>query len=164
MFKKALICLCLAGMMVLTACGGGQTPEPPPTLPSSEVPIEPDEITEASPEENGETAQPALEGEHQPIRTPEDYIAANENADIIIGENGSFYAEATRVPWIAQQLDLTDATSIATVGRSGVTEGFQAWDATVLPEGTEIMRHNQEAGVLIVEKDGERIPYLSYVG
>ena len=134
MSRKLFACLVALLMLILAACGGG--------------------------------GQPA--GGQAPALSPadsaaQDYIGQFPDADLIIGDDGYFYPEATRVAWVSQNLDLSDATVVATVGRSGVTAGFQAWDATVLPQGTQIKRHNVEDAVLVVEVDGELRPYLRYV-
>lgn len=133
MKSKTIAALCLVLVIFLAACGGTGAP----TTPAQ--PLSPaDEAAQA-------------------------YLASFPDADLIIGDDGYFYPEATRVPWIEQHLDLSDATEVATVGRSGITEGFVAWDATVLPQGAVIMRHNVEDGVLVVEVDGQLRPYLRYM-
>lgn len=147
------MCLCVALLIALTACGtGGQAPPAPAPQPP------PAEVSDPAPE-NEETED--LQEEYTPIESPEQYLASFPDADIIIGADGYFYPDATRVSWV-NELDLSDATQVATVQRSGVTGDFQVWDATVLPEGTEIMRHNVEETVLVVEIDGELRPYLRY--
>ena len=159
MLKKVIVCLCFAAMLTLSACGQTQqTPPPPP-----QVATPPEYGTETPP---GEADIPDYSEEvgYSPIHTPEAYLAANDAADIIVGEEGAFYAEATKVPWIGQQLDLTDTVHAASIKRSGVTEGFQAWDATRLPLGAEVLRHNQEPDILVVEVEGELIPYLRFQG
>ena len=158
MSKKAIVCLCFAAMLTLSACGQTNTPPPAP-----QVPDQPEYATEIPP---GEADVPdyTAEDEFSPIHTPEDYLAVNDTADIIIGEAGAFYAEATKVPWIDQRLDLTDTAHAASIQRSGVAEGFQAWDATKLPAGAEVLRHNQEPDVLVVEVEGQLVPYLRFKG
>ena len=98
-----------------------------------------------------------------PITSPEQYLQVFPEADIIIGEEDSFFVEATRVPWIMHSLDFTDTTAVGKVKRSGIREHFRAWDATVLTEGTEIMRHNNEGNVMIAKVEGKPLPYLRYV-
>jgi len=98
-----------------------------------------------------------------PITSPEQYLLTFPEADIIIGEGGNFFVEATRVPWVMSSLDFADATAVGKVQRSGIREAFQVWDATVLPEGTEIMRHNNEGNVMIARVEGQPLPYLRYV-
>lgn len=99
--------------------------------------------------------------ELEPITTPEAYCAAFDDADLIVADDGEFYVEATRVNWVTE-LDLQDSTPVASVARSGVTAGFRAWDATTLPEGAAISRHNGEPAVLVAERDGAFVPYLQY--
>ena len=166
MFKKVLTGLGLAALLALAACARPQAPaapapSPPVYHPAPPAQVDPHQDYEQSYEENTGPEYPAG---HLPIRTPEEYLAANENADIIIGEEGAFYAQAASVPWIGRQLDLADASPLATVQRSGVSERFEKWDATALPEGTKLLRHNQEPDVLVVEVEGEWVPYLRFVG
>ncbi|MCL2856359.1 MAG: hypothetical protein FWE19_01355 [Oscillospiraceae bacterium] len=97
------------------------------------------------------------------ITSPEQYLLNYPEADIIIGEGGTFFVESTRVPWVMNSLDLTDATAAGEVQRSGIQEAFRPWDATILPEGTEIMRHNGENNVMVARVNGLGRPYLKYM-
>ncbi|MCL2579996.1 MAG: hypothetical protein FWE32_08205 [Oscillospiraceae bacterium] len=158
MKKKIMIALCLTALLSLAACGSEQTPVAPiaPVTPAAE-----ENDTEYGYGQESENP-PAVAEQAGPVRTPEDYIAVNHPADIIIGEEGAFYAQASHVSWIEERLDLADAGPFGAVKRSGVTEDFQSWDATALPEGTQLLRHNQEPDLLIAEMDGQKIPYLRF--
>lgn len=59
-------------------------------------------------------------------------------------------------------MQLTAGEQEGEIRRTGVTEDFQDWDATVLDEGT-VIYESDASGVLLADEGDELVPYLKYV-
>lgn len=91
--------------------------------------------------------------------SPEALCSADSDIDLFVYE-GTAYVNALDVDWVGE-LPLDKGEALGKVNRSGVTDDFQDWDATVLPEGTVIYT-SDESQVLLAETDEALIPYLKY--
>lgn len=92
--------------------------------------------------------------------SPEAVYAEDKNADFFVYED-TVYVNAQDIEWI-QAMQLTAGEQEGEIRRTGVTEDFQDWDATVLDEGTVI--YESDASEILLAEDGdELVPYLKYV-
>ena len=92
--------------------------------------------------------------------SPEAVYAEDKNADFFVYED-TVYVNAQDIEWI-QAMQLTAGEQEGEIKRTGVTEDFQDWDATVLDEGTVI--YESDASEILLAEDGdELVPYLKYV-
>lgn len=92
--------------------------------------------------------------------SPEAVYAEDKNADFFVYED-TVYANAQDIEWI-QAMQLTAGEQEGEIRRTGVTEDFQDWDATVLDEGT-VIYESDASGVLLADEGDELVPYLKYV-
>lgn len=92
--------------------------------------------------------------------SPEAVYAEDKNADFFVYED-TVYVNAQDIEWI-QAMQLTAGEQEGEIRRTGVTEDFQDWDATVLDEGT-VIYESDASGVLIADEGDELVPYLKYV-
>jgi hypothetical protein len=92
--------------------------------------------------------------------SPEALYSADPDIDLFVYEDTA-YVNALDVDW-AGELPLDKGEALGKVTRSGITDDFQDWDATVLPEGTVIYT-SVESQVLLAETEEAVIPYLKYV-
>lgn len=92
--------------------------------------------------------------------SPEKLYSADPDIDLFVYEDTA-YVNALDVDW-AGELPLDKGEALGKVTRSGITDDFQDWDATVLPEGTVIYT-SVESQVLLAETEEAVIPYLKYV-
>lgn len=92
--------------------------------------------------------------------SPEAVYAEDKNADFFVYED-TVYVNAQDIEWI-QAMQLTAGEQEGEVKRTGVTEDFQDWDATVLDEGT-VIYESDASGVLLADEGDELVPYLKYV-
>lgn len=90
---------------------------------------------------------------------PEDMPKIYHKGVDILMYDGTVCMKATNLNSYAQ-LDLSDATPIGKIKRSGITVNLQDWDAIQLETGTQILQHNNENEILVAVKNGELIPYL----
>ena len=79
----------------------------------------------------------------------------------IIGCGNTAYVNAMDVDWVGE-LSIAKGEALGEIGRSGVTDDFQDWDATVLTEGT-VIYSSGETEVLLADTGEALIPYLKYV-
>ena len=68
--------------------------------------------------------------------SPEALYSADRDIDLFVYEDTA-YVNAMDVDWVGE-LSLAKGEALGEIGRSGVTDDFQDWDATVLTEGTVI--------------------------
>lgn len=92
--------------------------------------------------------------------SPEALYSADRNIDLFVYE-GTAYVNAMDVDWVGE-LSLAKGETVGEIGRSGVTDDFQDWDATVLAEGT-VIYSSEETEVLLADTGDALIPYLKYV-
>ncbi len=92
--------------------------------------------------------------------SPEAVYAEDKNADFFVYED-TVYVNAQDIEWI-QAMQLTAGKQEGEIKRTGVTEDFQDWDATVLDEGT-VIYESDASGVLLADEGDELVPYLKYV-
>lgn len=92
--------------------------------------------------------------------SPEAVYAEDKNADFFVYED-TVYVDAQDIEWI-QAMQLTAGEQEGEIRRTGVTEDFQDWDATVLDEGT-VIYESDASGVLLADEGDELVPYLKYV-
>lgn len=92
--------------------------------------------------------------------SPEELYSADPDIDLFVYE-GTAYVNALDVDWVGE-FPLDKGKALGKVTRSGITDDFQDWDATVLPEGTVIYT-SDESQVLLAETEEAVIPYLKYV-
>ena len=91
--------------------------------------------------------------------SPETLYASDNDIDMFIYE-GTAYVNALDVDWVGE-LSLAKGEKLGTISRSDVTDDFQDWDATILPEGTAVYKSG-ESQVLLAETEDALIPYLKY--
>ena len=91
--------------------------------------------------------------------SPEALYSADPDIDLFVYE-GTAYVNALDVDWVGE-LSLAKNAVLGEVCRSGVTDDFREWDATVLPEGT-VIYESGESQVLLAEIGDALIPYLKY--
>ena len=92
--------------------------------------------------------------------SPEAVYSEDKNADFFVYED-TVYVNAQDIEWI-QAMQLTAGEQEGEIRRTGVTEDFQDWDATVLDEGT-VIYESDASGVLLADEGDELVPYLKYV-
>lgn len=92
--------------------------------------------------------------------SPEAVYAEDKNADFFVYED-TVYVNAQDIEWI-QAMQLTAGEQEGEIKRTGVTEDFQDWDATVLDEGT-VIYESDASGVLLADEGDKLVPYLKYV-
>lgn len=92
--------------------------------------------------------------------SPEAVYVEDKNADFFVYED-TVYVNAQDIEWI-QTMQLTAGEQEGEIKRTGVTEDFQDWDATVLDEGT-VIYESDASGVLLADEGDELVPYLKYV-
>ena len=94
------------------------------------------------------------------LPTPENLYAQDSSIDLFVYEDTAYvnYADAD---WV-QEKTFEKGEPVGEIKDSGVTEDFQDWDSTVLPEGTVIYESDDDT-ILLAECDGELIPYLKWV-
>lgn len=92
--------------------------------------------------------------------SPEAVYAEDKNADFFVYED-TVYVNAQDIEWI-QAMQLTAGEQEGEIRRTGVTEDFQDWDATVLDEGT-VIYESDASGVLLADEGDKLVPYLKYV-
>lgn len=92
--------------------------------------------------------------------SPEALYSADRNIDLFVYEDTA-YVNAMDVDWVGE-LSLAKGEAVGEIGRSGVTDDFQDWDATVLAEGT-VIYSSEETEVLLADTGDALIPYLKYV-
>ena len=92
--------------------------------------------------------------------SPEAVYAEDKNADFFVYED-TVYVNAQDIEWI-QAMQLTAGEQEGEIRRTGVTEDFQDWDATVLDEGT-VIYESDASGVLLADEGDGLVPYLKYV-
>lgn len=92
--------------------------------------------------------------------SPEALYSADRDIDLFVYE-GTAYVNAMDVDWVGE-LSLAKGEAVGEIGRSGVTDDFQDWDATVLAEGT-VIYSSEETEVLLADTGDALIPYLKYV-
>ena len=92
--------------------------------------------------------------------SPEAVYAEDKNADFFVYED-TVYVNAQDIEWI-QAMQLTAGEQEGEIKRTGVTEDFQDWDATVLDEGT-VIYESDASGVLLADEGDELVPHLKYV-
>ena len=92
--------------------------------------------------------------------SPEALYSADPDIDLFVYE-GTAYVNALDADWVGE-LPLDKGKELGKVARSGISDDFQDWDATVLPEGTVIYT-SDESQVLLAETEEAVIPYLKYV-
>lgn len=92
--------------------------------------------------------------------SPEALCSADPDIDLFVYE-GTAYVNALDADWVGE-LPLDKGKELGKVARSGISDDFQDWDATVLPEGTVIYT-SDESQVLLAETEEAVIPYLKYV-
>lgn len=94
------------------------------------------------------------------LPTPENLYAQDSSIDLFVYEDTA-YVNSTDTDWV-QEKTFEKGERIGEIKDSGVTEEFQDWDSTVLPEGTVIYESDDDT-LLLAECDGELIPYLKWV-
>ncbi len=94
------------------------------------------------------------------LPTPESLYAQDSSIDLFVYEDTAYvnYADAD---W-GQEKTFEKGEPVGEIKDSGVTEDFQDWDSTVLPEETVIYESDDDT-ILLAECDGELIPYLKWV-
>ena len=94
------------------------------------------------------------------LPTPENLYEQDSSIDLLVYEDTAYvnYADAD---WV-QEKTFEKGEPVGEIKDSGVTEDFQDWDSTVLPEGTMIYESDDDT-ILLAECDGELIPYLKWV-
>ena len=92
--------------------------------------------------------------------SPEAVYAEDKNANFFVYED-TVYVNAQDIEWI-QAMQLTAGEQEGEIKRTGVTDDFQDWDATVLDEGT-VIYESDASGVLLADEGDELVPYLKYV-
>ena len=92
--------------------------------------------------------------------SPVAVYAEDKNADFFVYED-TVYVNAQDIEWI-QAMQLTAGEQEGEIKRTGVTEDFQDWDATVLDEGT-VIYESDASGVLLADEGDKLVPYLKYV-
>ena len=70
----------------------------------------------------------------------------------------SAYVNALDLDWVGE-LSLAKGEKLGMISRSGVTDDFQDWEATILSEGTAVYESG-ESEVLLAETEAALIPYL----
>ena len=91
--------------------------------------------------------------------SPEALYSADRDIDLFVYEDTA-YVNALDVDWVGE-LSLAKGEALGEIGRSGITDDFQEWDATVLPEGT-VIYESGESQVLLAETEEALISYLKY--
>ena len=91
--------------------------------------------------------------------SPEKLYSADPDIDLFVYESTA-YVNALDVDWVGE-LSLSKGAVLGEICRSGVTDDFREWDATVLPEGT-VIYESGESQVLLAEIGDALIPYLKY--
>ena len=94
------------------------------------------------------------------LPTPENLYAQDSSIDLFVYEDTA-YVNSADTDWV-QEKTFEKGERIGEIKDSGVTEDFQDWDSTVLPEGTMIYESDDDT-ILLAECDGELIPYLKWV-
>ena len=92
--------------------------------------------------------------------TPEQVYSEDNSVDMFVyGE--IVYINAADVDWVkSEKFDKGDM--IGEICASGITSGFDNWDATVLPVGTEIYE-SDDPQILLAGLGEKLIPYLKWV-
>ena len=94
------------------------------------------------------------------LPTPENLYEQDSSIDLLVYEDTA-YVNSADTDWV-QEKTFEKGERIGEIKDSGVTEDFQDWDSTVLPEGTMIYESDDDT-ILLAECDGELIPYLKWV-
>ena len=94
------------------------------------------------------------------LPTPENLYEQDSSIDLLVYEDTA-YVYSADTDWV-QEKTFEKGERIGEIKDSGVTEEFQDWDSTVLPEGTVIYESDDDT-LLLAECDGELIPYLKWV-
>ena len=90
--------------------------------------------------------------------SPEALYSADRDIDLFVYEDTAY---VNAMDWVGE-LSLAKGEALGEIGRSGVTDDFQDWDATVLTEGT-VIYSSGETEVLLADTGEALIPYLKYV-
>lgn len=98
-----------------------------------------------------------LSGDYPEKLTPEALYSADNNIDMFVCDN-SVYINAEDADWVETD-DLTKDDCYGEIGKSGVTDTFENWDATKIPTGTKIYRTN-DYNILLVDCKNQMIPYV----
>lgn len=91
--------------------------------------------------------------------SPETLYTSDNEIDMFIYE-GAAYVNALDLDWVGE-LSLAKGKKLGMISRSGVTDDFQDWEATILSEGTAVYESG-ESEVLLAETEAALIPYLKY--
>lgn len=94
------------------------------------------------------------------LPTPENLYEQDSSIDLLVYEDTA-YVNSADTDWV-QEKTFEKGEPVGEIKDSGVTEDFQDWDSTVLPEGTMIYESDDDT-ILLAECDGELIPYLKWV-
>ena len=94
------------------------------------------------------------------LPTPENLYEQDSSIDLLVYEDTA-YVYSADTDWV-QEKTFEKGEPVGEIKDSGVTEDFQDWDSTVLPEGTMIYESDDDT-ILLAECDGELIPYLKWV-
>ena len=94
------------------------------------------------------------------LPTPENLYEQDSSIDLLVYEDTA-YVNSADTDWV-QEKTFEKGEPVGEIKDSGVTEDFQDWDSTVLPEGTVIYESDDDT-ILLAECDGELIPYLKWV-
>lgn len=94
------------------------------------------------------------------LPTPENLYAQDSSIDLFVYEDTA-YVNSSDTDWVQEKI-FEKGEPVGEIKDSGVTEEFQDWDSTVLPEGT-VIYESDDPGILLAECDGELIPYFKYV-
>ena len=93
--------------------------------------------------------------------SPDTLYRQNRDIDLFVYEDAA-YVRASDIQWV-QELTLTPDALLGDIQRTDVTKGFQDFDATQLPEETQIYSTKERGELLLAAVDGQYIPYLRYV-
>lgn len=91
---------------------------------------------------------------------PENLYAQNNDIDMFVYEDTA-YVNSKDTDWV-QKKEFEQGERIGEIKRREITEDFQDWDSTVLPEGT-VVYQSDDPTILLADWEGELIPYLKYV-
>lgn len=94
------------------------------------------------------------------LPTPENLYEQDSSIDLLVYEDTA-YVNSADTDWV-QEKTFEKGEPVGEIKDSGVTEDFQDWDSTVLPEGTMIYESDDDT-ILLAECDGELVPYLKWV-
>lgn len=92
---------------------------------------------------------------------PASLYRRNHAVDLFVYKDTA-YVCASDIHWV-QELTLTPDELLGEIQRSGVTKRFQDFDATQLPEQTQIYTTKERGELMLASVDGQYIPYLQYV-